>query len=179
MLGVCVTGVPVGGLPRPNPTERGHDSAAHGTPRLTHFKQLPVLEVAITPRCRAVASPPWMSARCADLGEGVSLRAHVHRNDRATVTLTLDWDRAKLHPIDDRTQRIDVPFPEDELEEDARISLASALVGLEVVGGPIEDAKLSHAHVRMEITRDADMEAIKGRLQALVDGVLPPAGEIS
>ena len=88
------------------------------------------------------------------------------------MTLTLDWDRAKFHPIDARTQRVEVPFPEN-LAEDARISLAAALVGLEVVGGPIEDAKLSRSHIRMEITSDADLGAIKQRLQALVHEVLP------
>jgi hypothetical protein len=85
--------------------------------------------------------------------------------------LTLDWDRATFHPIDGRTQRLEVPLPEG-LGEDSRISLASAVVGLEVVGGPIEDAKLSRSHIRMEITRDADLEAIKQRVQALVDHVL-------
>jgi hypothetical protein len=94
------------------------------------------------------------------------------------VTLRLDWDRAAFHPIDDRTQRLDVPLLE-ELGEEARISLASALVGLEVVGGPIETAKLSRSHIRMEITRDADVEAIKQRLQALVDDVVPPTDETS
>jgi len=83
------------------------------------------------------------------------------------VTLTLGWDRARLHPIDGRMQRLEVPLPQ-ELGEDARNSLASALVGLEVVGGPIENAKLSRSHIRMEITRDADLEAIKQRLRALV-----------
>lgn len=92
------------------------------------------------------------------------------------MALTLDWDRAKFHPIDDRTQRVEVPFPQ-ELSEDVRISLASALVGLEVIGGPIEDAKLSRSHIRMEITSDADMGAIKQRLQALVDDVLSSTGE--
>jgi hypothetical protein len=92
---------------------------------------------------------------------------HAHPNDRAFVTLTLDWDRATLHPIDGRTQRLEVPLPQ-ELGEDARDSLASALVGLEVVGGPIENAKLTQSHIRMEITRDADVEAIKQRLQALL-----------
>ena len=53
------------------------------------------------------------------------------------------------------------------------------MVGLEVVGGPIEDAKLSRSHIRMEITRDADLEAIKQRLQALVDDVLSPTDEAS
>lgn len=89
------------------------------------------------------------------------------------MTPTLDWDRAKFHPIDDRTQRLEVPFPE-KLEEHDRVSLADALVGLEVIGGPIEDAKLSHSHIRLEITLDADMGAIKQRLQTLVDEVLPP-----
>ena len=92
--------------------------------------------------------------------------------------LTLDWDRATFHPIDDRTQRLEVPFPQ-KLSEHARTSLASALVGLEVVGGPIEDAKLSHSHIRMEITSDADMEAIKQRLQALVGRVLSSTDEAS
>jgi hypothetical protein len=90
--------------------------------------------------------------------------------------LTLDWDNATFHPIDGRTQRLEVPLPEG-LGEDARISLASAVVGLEVVGGPIEDAKLSHSHIRMEITRDADLAAIKQRLQTLVDQVLPATDE--
>ena len=94
------------------------------------------------------------------------------------MTLTLDWDRATFHPIDGRTLRLEVPLP-DELGEDARNSLASALVGLEVVGGPIENAKLSRSHIRMEITRDADLEAIKQRLQALVDDVLTPTDEAS
>lgn len=87
------------------------------------------------------------------------------------MTLKLDWDRATFHPIDDRTQRLEVPLPQN-LVEHARTSLASALVGLEVVGGPIENAKLSQSHIRMEITRDADVEAIKQRVQALVDDVL-------
>jgi hypothetical protein len=94
------------------------------------------------------------------------------------VTLTLEWDRATFHPIDGRTQRVEVPFPQ-KLTEDARTSLDSALVGLVVVGGPIEDAKLSHSHIRMEITRDADVEAIKQRLQALVTDVLSPTDEAS
>lgn len=92
--------------------------------------------------------------------------------------LMLDWDRAKFHPIDGRTQRLEVPFPQ-ELSEDARISLASALVGLEVVGGPIEDAKLGRSHIRMEITRDADLEAIKQRLQALLNQVVSQTDETS
>ena len=50
-------------------------------------------------------------------------------------------------------------------------------MGLEVVGGAIDDAKLSQSHIRMEITRDADGEAIKQRLQALVDDVLPPTDD--
>ena len=112
------------------------------------------------------------------LRDCVSLWPHAHPNDRAIVTLTLDWDRATFHPIDGRTQRLEVPLPQ-ELGEDARNSLASALVGLEVVGGPIENAKLSRSHIRMEITRDADLEAIKQRLQALVDDVLPPTDEAS
>ena len=82
------------------------------------------------------------------------------------MTLTLDWDKATFHPIDGRTQRLEVPLPQD-LGEDARDSLASALVGLEVVGGPVENAKLTQSHIRLEITRDADVEAIKRRLQAL------------
>jgi len=108
--------------------------------------------------------------------ERVSLSPHGHRDDRTIVTLTLDWDRARFHPIDDRTQRLEVPLPQN-LGEHARSSLASALVGLEVVGGPIENAKLSQSHIRMEITRDADGEAIKQRLQALVDDVLPPTDD--
>lgn len=94
------------------------------------------------------------------------------------MTLALDWDRATFRPIDDRTQRLEVPLPQN-LGEDARTSLDSAVVGLEVVGGPIEDAKLSRSHIRMEITRDADLEAIKQRLQALVDDVLSPTDEAS
>ncbi len=88
------------------------------------------------------------------------------------MSLTLDWDRAKFHPVDDRTRRLDVPFPES-LEEGTRQSLATALVTIEVVGGPVEDAKLSHAHIRLEITDDADMEDIKRKLQGVVDGVVP------
>lgn len=110
--------------------------------------------------------------------EGVSLWPHAHRDDHTIVTLTLDWDRATFHPIDGRTQRLEVPLRQ-KLREDAWTSLASALVGLEVVGGPIEDAKLSRSHIRMEITRDADVEAIKQRLQALVDHVLSATEEIS
>ena len=91
---------------------------------------------------------------------------------------TLEWDRATFHPIDDRTQRLEVPLPEN-LTEDARISLASAVVGLEEVGGPIELAKLTHSHIRMEITIDADLEAIKPRVQELVDRGLSPTDETS
>jgi hypothetical protein len=94
------------------------------------------------------------------------------------VTPALDWDRATLHPIDERTQRLEVPLPEN-LSEDARISLASAVVGLEVVGGPIEDAKLSRSHIRMEVTRDADIVAIEQRVQALVDDVLSATDQTS
>jgi len=94
------------------------------------------------------------------------------------VTLALDWDGATFQPIDDRIQRLEVPLPQN-LTEHARTSLASAVVGLEVVGGPIEDAKLSRSHIRMEITRDADVEAIKQRLQAVVDHVLSPTDEKS
>jgi hypothetical protein len=103
---------------------------------------------------------------------------YAHRDDRAIVTLALDWDRATFHPIDGRTQRLEVPFPQ-ELSENARTSLASALVGLEVVGGPIEDAKLTRSHIRLEITRDADVDAIKQRLQALVDRARSPIDETS
>jgi len=92
--------------------------------------------------------------------------------------VTLDWDKATFHPIDDRTQRLEVPLPKN-LGEDARTSLAAEVVGLEVVGGPIEDAKLSRSHIRMEITRDADLEAIKQRLQALVDRVLSRTDQTS
>ena len=91
------------------------------------------------------------------------------------MTLTLEWNRAKPHPLDERTQRLDVPFPE-QLQEGTRSSLAAALVHLEVVGGPIEERSCSHAHIRMEITRDADMGEIERRLQELVDGVLSRPG---
>jgi hypothetical protein len=101
----------------------------------------------------------------------------MHHDDRTIVT-TLDWNRATFRPIDGRTQRLEVPIPEG-LGEDARTSLASALVGLEVVGGPIEDAKLTRSHIRMEITRDADVEVIEQRLQALVERVLPATDEAS
>ena len=106
--------------------------------------------------------------------EGVSLWPHAHRNDRAIVTMRLEWDKLTLRPIDDRTQRLEVPFPND-VGEDARSSFASALVGLEVVGGPIEVAKLSRSHVWMEITRDADIEAIERRVQALANDIPAPA----
>ena len=106
----------------------------------------------------------------------VSLWPHAHHDDRTIVTLTLDWDKAKFHPIDDRTQRLEVPLT-PEFSEDARTALASAVVGLEVVGDPIEDAKLSRSHIRMEITRDADVDAIKQRVQALVDEVLSATDE--
>ena len=92
------------------------------------------------------------------------------------MALTLEWDRAKSHRVDERTHRLDVPFPES-LQEGTRQRLAAALVSLEVVGGPIEDAKLSHDHVRMEITNDADMAEIEQRLQELVDGVVSPSDE--
>ncbi|HTY96101.1 MAG TPA: hypothetical protein VMB91_03605, partial [Solirubrobacteraceae bacterium] len=65
----------------------------------------------------------------------------------------------------------------ESLQEGTRQRLAAALVSLEVVGGPIEDAKLSHDHVRMEITNDADMAEIEQRLQELVDGVVSPSDE--
>jgi hypothetical protein len=90
--------------------------------------------------------------------------------------MRLEWDKATLRPFDDRTQRLEVPFPEN-VDEDARQAFASALVGLEVVGGPIEVAKLSHSHIWMEITRDADMEAIERRVQALADDIVAPDGE--
>ncbi len=88
------------------------------------------------------------------------------------MSLTLDWDRASFHPVDDRTRQMNVPFPE-HLEESIRVSLASALVTIELVGGPIEDAKLSHSHIRLEITLDADMADVKRKLQEVVDGVVP------
>jgi hypothetical protein len=90
------------------------------------------------------------------------------------VTLALDWDRATLHPIDDRTQRLDVPLPE-HLAEATRTRFAAALVGLEVIGGPIEVAKLSRSHVRMEISAGADVQDIKRRVQEIVDRVGSPA----
>ena len=94
------------------------------------------------------------------------------------MTLRLEWNKATLRPFDDRTQRLEVPFPND-VGEDARSSFASALVGLEVVGGPIEVAKLSQSHIWMEITRDADIEAIERRVQALANDILAPADETS
>jgi hypothetical protein len=114
----------------------------------------------------------------APLDERVSLWPHAHLDDSAIVTLPLDWDKATLHPIDDRTQRLDVPLP-DELAEHDRRSLSSALVGLEEIGGPIENAKLSRSHVRMEITLDADLQAIRQRVEALAGEVLRPTGEAS
>ncbi|HUA11958.1 MAG TPA: hypothetical protein VMA83_08140 [Solirubrobacteraceae bacterium] len=89
------------------------------------------------------------------------------------MTLTLDWNRATFHALDDTTERLEVPFPE-EIAENVRRSLASALVSLEVIGGPIEAAKLSHDHVRLEVTRDADMEEIKQRLEELVHRIVAP-----
>jgi hypothetical protein len=91
------------------------------------------------------------------------------------VTLALDWDRATLHPIDGRTQRLDIPLPE-HLDEATRTSLAAALVSLEVVGGPIEVAKLSRSHIRMEITVGADVQDIRRRVQELADRVTSPSG---
>jgi len=111
------------------------------------------------------------------LSERVSLWPHAHGDDRTIVT-TLEWNRATFHPIDDRTQRLEVPLPEN-LTEDDRISLATAVVGLEEVGGPIELAKLSRSHSRMEITSDADVQAIKPRVQELVDRVLSPTDQTS
>jgi hypothetical protein len=90
--------------------------------------------------------------------------------------MRLEWDKATLRPFDDRTQRLEIPFP-NNVGEDARSSFASALVGLEEVGGPIEVAKLSHSHIWMEITRDADMQAIERRVQALADDILAPGNE--
>lgn len=112
------------------------------------------------------------------LNERVSLGSHAYRSIPTIVTLTLDWDRATFHPIDDRTLRLEVPFPQKP-REDARTALASALVGLEEVGGPIENATLSGSHIRMEISRAADVEAIKQRVQALVDDLLSSTGETS
>jgi hypothetical protein len=92
--------------------------------------------------------------------------------------MRLEWDKATLRAFDERTQRLEVPFPKD-VGDDARSSFASALVGLEQVGGPIEVAKLSHSHIWMEITRDADVEAIERRVQALANDILAPADETS
>jgi len=93
------------------------------------------------------------------------------------MSLTLDWDRASFHPVDDQTRQLNVPFPE-QIDEGTRTSLASALVSIEVVGGPIEDAKLSHGHVRLEVTHDADMDEVKRLLQGVVDSVVgSSAGE--
>jgi hypothetical protein len=103
----------------------------------------------------------------APLNERVSLSWRGLRNQPTIVMLMLDWDRATFHPLDDRTQRLEVPFSQ-KLGEDAWSALTSALVGLEEVGGPIENATASRSHIRMEITRDADLEEIKRRLQALV-----------
>jgi hypothetical protein len=90
--------------------------------------------------------------------------------------MRLEWDKATLRPIDDRTQRLEVPFPKT-VGDDPRSSFASALVSLEEVGGPIEVAKLSRSHIWMEITRDADIEAIQRRVQALANDILAPADE--
>ena len=84
------------------------------------------------------------------------------------MSLTLDWDKASFHPVDDRTRQLNVPFPE-QLDEGTRTSLAAALVSIEVVGGPIEDAKLSPDHIRREVTHDADMDDVKRKLQELID----------
>ncbi len=94
------------------------------------------------------------------------------------MSLTLDWNRASFHPVDDRTRQMNVPFPE-QLEEGTRTRLASALITIEVVGGPIEDAKLSHSHIRLEITQDADMDDVKRKLQEVVDGVVPRTDDTS
>ena len=90
--------------------------------------------------------------------------------------MRLEWDKATLRPIDDRTQRLEVPFPKD-VGEDARSSFAAGLVGLEEVGGAIEVAKLSRSHIWMEIARDADIAAIERRVQALANNTLAPADE--
>lgn len=87
------------------------------------------------------------------------------------MTLELEWDRATTHPLDGETQRLEVPFPPDEITESVRTSLASALVGLEVVGGPIETAKLGHDHIRLELSADADIETVKPSLEELVERV--------
>jgi hypothetical protein len=85
----------------------------------------------------------------------------------------LDWDRATFHPLDDRTERLEVPFSQKPAES-TWSALTSAVVGLEEVGGPIENATLSRSHIRMEVTRDADLEAIKRRVGALVDRFSSP-----
>jgi hypothetical protein len=90
--------------------------------------------------------------------------------------MRLEWDKATLRPFDERTQRLEVPFPK-HVDEDARSSFAAALVGLEEVGGPIEVAKLSRSHIWMEITRDADLEAIERRVQALANDLPASPGE--
>jgi hypothetical protein len=90
--------------------------------------------------------------------------------------MSLEWNKATLRPFDDRTQRLEVPFPKN-VGEAARSSFASALVGLEEVGGPIEVAKLSKSHIWMEITRDADIEAIERRVQALANDILTPGDD--
>jgi hypothetical protein len=90
------------------------------------------------------------------------------------MALTLDWDRIKWHPVDDRTRQLNVPFPE-QLQEGIRTSLAARLVSIEVVGGPIEDAKLSHDHIRLEVTNDADLGDVKVKVQEVVDGVVGPS----
>ncbi|HTQ68699.1 MAG TPA: hypothetical protein VMI13_08400 [Solirubrobacteraceae bacterium] len=88
------------------------------------------------------------------------------------MTLALEWDRAKFHSMDEGTERVEVPFQPEQLAEATRQALAAALVNLEVIGGPIEDAKLSHDHIRLEITRDADLDGVKRQVQELVDGVV-------
>ncbi|MFI5043046.1 MAG: hypothetical protein ACHQNA_14580, partial [Acidimicrobiales bacterium] len=106
--------------------------------------------------------------------ERESLWTHAHRDENTPVSLTLDWDRASFHPVDDRTRQMNVPFPE-HLAEGLRSSVAAALVSIEVVGGPIEDAKLSHSHIRLEITNDADMQDVRQLLQGVIDSVVPRA----
>jgi hypothetical protein len=89
--------------------------------------------------------------------------------------MRLEWDKATLRPYGDSTQRLEVPFPHD-LAEDARSSFAAALVGLEEVGGPIEVAKLSRSRIWLEVTCDADIEAVERRVQALANEILGPGG---